>query len=371
MPDGFPTTSWLVCAVAAFLGDYRAARRCPSRLEQYLQTVYGLEYAEIEPSGRKWKDYIVDAQAFELDQFKSDLPEIIELLSLIDITIAEDSSFGPSIVSSKTAAPNGLQIEQPALREFRGNELVLVRERVVEALVRGFSQVRENRLSRGGAQVAKKFVRSLSPEDVVITTNWDTVIEEAVRNSGIPKGINYGANVIRVDALGNELEAPTNGRRIYKLHGSFSWLHCPCCHNLYANEDLIVSPEVSIERWPPQRECDCGAELVGVLITPTYFKAYRLPQLAEIWRLAQKSLEESGEWLFVGYSMPSDDLWIRGMLLRALATRRRKGDLPDLTVVCRSEDNHLRKRFLDVFRGARVNFVWDGFAAYLDRGAEI
>lgn len=350
VPDGYPVTAWLSAAVAAFLEDYRAARGRPSRLEQYLVAVYGLNRHLLSEGARRWKNYTTDRDAFAKDPVGSELPSIIELLSIIDMAIADGSSFGPSIDGTRT-------------REFRGNELVRVRDRIVEALVRGFSQVQENRRA-SGHPVAENFVRGLAGKDVVITTNWDTLVEEAVRTHRPDTDIEYGADLVTVDRYGRRANPAAESQRVLKLHGSFSWLHCPCCQNLYANQDLIVTPEISIERWPLDTECDCGAELTGTLVAPTFFKSYRMPQLAEIWRLAQKALEASAEWIFAGYSLPLDDLWIRGLLLRAIALRRRRAQMPKITVVCRGEDPALRERFQQLLRGAEIGVMPHGFAAF-------
>ncbi|TBF24878.1 MULTISPECIES: SIR2 family protein [Rhizobium] len=351
VPDGYPITAWLVCAVAAFLQRHRESRGSVSRLEQYLNSVYGLERDELDASAEMWRQYIADAQAFTRQTFDSKLPEIIELLSMIDLAIAEGESFGPGGDKSRP-------------REFRGNELVRVRERAVEALVMGFGQVRESRLKRNGIHpVAQGFTSSLTDRDIVITTNWDTLIEEALRRNQRTVGINYGVDVIRVDAAGDRTDLSPAGPKVLKLHGSFSWLRCPRCKNLYANQDLMVAP-VSLNNWPCDLTCDCGAELMGVLITPTYMKNYQLSQLSEIWRIAQKSLEEADEWTFIGYSLPTDDLWIRGMLLRAFAIRRNKKNLPVVRVVRRGSSGDSERRYSSIFKGASIKFDDEGFEKF-------
>jgi SIR2-like domain len=355
VPDGFPVTAALICAVAAFLEDYRSRHGRPSRLEQYLGSVYGLGANEFGPAAAQWNSYLGDAGLFDRERPASELPGIIELLSVIDMAIADGSSFGPSTDN------------RAKRREFRGNELVRVRERAVEGLARGFTLLREVRRSQGSPRVTETFVRALAPGDILVTTNWDTLIAEAVRQAPDPPGVDYGAEVIRVDDSHSPTPVPERRRTVLHLHGSFSWLHCPCCQNLYVNEQLYVTPEISIERWPPNLECQCGAELTGALVTPTFFKTYRLPQLAEIWRRAQKSLEAAREWVFIGYSVPDDDLWVRGLLLRAIATRRRRADMPAITVVCRKDDGALQERFTRLFKGSPISFEEGGFRSYAEQ----
>ncbi|EJB01762.1 hypothetical protein Rleg9DRAFT_0506 [Rhizobium leguminosarum bv. trifolii WSM597] len=352
VPDGYRVTAWLSCAVAAFLRHYRDVRGQRSPLEAYLASVYGLKRAEMEASADLWADYADDEQAAgRLSQ--SVMPDIIDLLSALDLAIVENASFGPTVDKGKRW-------------ELRGNELVRVRERAVEALVTGFSQVRSNRLGKkGGHETAEKLVSRLHADDVVVTTNWDILIEEALCAQRGSVAIDYGANLINVTTCGVPRSVAPAGPQVLKLHGSFNWLHCPHCRNLYANPNLMIAPE-PVRRWPIDKECDCGAELVGVLITPTYLKTYQIPQLLEIWRKAQKALEFSPQWIFIGYSLPNDDLWIRGMLMRAFAIRRHSGALPEITVVSRGPNKDLEQRYKRLFRGANFRFFDQGVEKFVE-----
>ncbi|MDW9775763.1 hypothetical protein GOA89_28865 [Sinorhizobium meliloti] len=353
VPDGYPITAWLSCAVGAFLKYYREMEGQQSRLESYLASVYGLDRGEMDASAEMWGKYVDDELAFSRP-FQSALPEIIDLLSMLDLAIVENASFGPGG-------------DEKRRRQFRGNELVRVRERAVEALVTGFGQVQRSRRQKHDSRhpVAENFVTGLTDDDIVVTTNWDTLIEEASRSNNASAAIDYGVDLIRVDASGRRTEQVPAGSTVLKLHGSFSWLHCPCCENLYSNRDLMVAPQPT-RSWPYDLECDCGAELVGVLITPTYLKNFQIPQLSEIWRKAQKSLEEADEWTFMGYSLPTDDLWIRGMLMRAFAIRRNKRDLPAVRVVCRGKNKDLEQRYKRLLKGTELKFFRSGVKDFVE-----
>jgi hypothetical protein len=45
-----------------------------------------------------------------------------------------------------------------------------------------------------------------------------------------------------------------------------------------------------------------------VMITPTQKKDYRNPHIAQVWYRAEELLRSASEVVFVGYSMPSDDV---------------------------------------------------------------
>ncbi|MDE3831993.1 hypothetical protein LOF21_25415 [Sinorhizobium meliloti] len=94
VPDGYPVTAWLSCAVAAFLKYDREDKGRESRLETYLASVYGINRAEIDSSAEMWDKYIDDELAFT-SPFESAMPEIIDLLSMLDLAIVDNASFGP------------------------------------------------------------------------------------------------------------------------------------------------------------------------------------------------------------------------------------------------------------------------------------
>ena len=47
----------------------------------------------------------------------------------------------------------------------------------------------------------------------------------------------------------------------------------------------------------------------------------RDPHLLNVWRAATEALRTATEWYVIGYSLPSEDLAIRSMLLRAFSAR--------------------------------------------------
>ncbi len=141
VPDGYPVTAWLSCAVAAFLKYDREVKGRESRLETFLTSVYGINRAEIDSSAEMWDKYIDDELAFT-SPFESAMPEIIDLLSMLDLAIVDNASFGPGG-------------NEKSRREFRGNELVRVRERVVEGLVTGFGRVYKGGAARSTMAITR------------------------------------------------------------------------------------------------------------------------------------------------------------------------------------------------------------------------
>ena len=79
----------------------------------------------------------------------------------------------------------------------------------------------------------------------------------------------------------------------------------------------------------PKRDansCDCDHwPLQSLLVTPSFVRDIRDPNLLGVWNSAFEALRRAGDWIIVGYSMPPEDVAIRAMLFRAYQSRRACG----------------------------------------------
>jgi hypothetical protein len=66
------------------------------------------------------------------------------------------------------------------------------------------------------------------------------------------------------------------------------------------------------------------------LVAPSLVRDIRDPTLLSVWKSALEFLRESDQWYFIGYSLPSEDIAIRSLLLRALHMRETP---PKVTVI--------------------------------------
>lgn len=347
--DLYPLTSQLILAIAGFLKDHSSHDATRRQIREYLYSVHHINAANLRDAAQSWKNYLDDP----IDNWPSGskLPGIIEVLSLLDIAIADETNYGPNLLH------HGIGPR----RQFSGNELVQVRSHIVEALIWAFSNLAQ-RLDR--PKVTHQFVNDvLASDDAIITTNWDTLLDDAIHEkNGVPA--NYGGHRLRlVDALGNDLSAtekPLTQNKLLKIHGSFSWLNCRRCSEFYVNTQLFDPLHYS------DLTCHCGSELQELLVAPTFGKKYNNYHLGAIWRDAQDALTHADDWVFIGYSLPPDDLWIRAMLLRALGIRRFLRNTTRTTVVNYREDLELAGRYHQMFGKKNVAFFNKGFADWCD-----
>jgi hypothetical protein len=82
--------------------------------------------------------------------------------------------------------------------------------------------------------------------------------------------------------------------------------------------------------------------------------------LLAAWQAALEALRTAEEWVFVGYSLPSEDIAIRSTLLRAYRGRK---VLPRVTVITDKPDQQVESRYQFMFPDCEVGC--GGFERYL------
>ena len=133
---------------------------------------------------------------------------------------------------------------------------------------------------------------------------------------------------------------------LLKLHGSLNWLYCKTCHSLEfgASESVkFLKILTSVVGRPTLKQsytadgsecqvCKCQTKFRPLLIAPSHLKDYVNPHLAQVWYQAEHLLREAGRVIFIGYSLPEDDVEVTYLLKRSLA--RGTGQTPvAITVV--------------------------------------
>jgi len=354
---GAPLIGNFMPAAAAHALERSRARGRPiteNRLYAFLNLAFGLGEAQFRAMAlREGAPEAKVAGSAPAD------PDFMFVLGALDVAISEGTSFGQSIVrkASRGGPTKGYDLS--------GNELARVRQELLSSVVAAFGR------EPATSSLYADFVAALQPTDRLITTNWDTLLDFAIQS--LNRKVDYGARPMTyVDAA----EKPDNANApvlpLHKLHGSLNWLFCPRCSLVYANRGQNTAPIRGA--WPyyvrchvcaPSKDSSLQAELEAVLVSPTLLKTYRIAQLKQVWIDAQSALALADEWVFVGYSLPIDDMWVVAMLLRAAATQRSFKRRPKITVVDRSGEP-VRSRYARLL-GWPVLDGGSDFAEYVER----
>jgi hypothetical protein len=221
----------------------------------------------------------------------------------------------------------------------------------------------------------------MGPDDAIITTNWDVLPERRLVRAWLEttKGRRLKQSPIKYHCVGErpvtwrgeDLDGSTkNARTLLRLHGGLNWLGCSCCATVYVNVEWSRIVDES-KRRKDYDECHCGAGLSNIIIAPSFVKNYSNVGLRSVWREAQKRLEHATRWIFIGYSLPSDDFHVRALLLRALrskaATPAAKRALPEIQVFLDPEGALAKTRYEDLFRLSMPEVSLKGFQDWADQ----
>ncbi|HYK89189.1 MAG TPA: hypothetical protein VE398_10490 [Acidobacteriota bacterium] len=182
-------------------------------------------------------------------------------------------------------------------------------------------------------------------EPCVISTNYDLIVDTALMflsesrplAGAMPEGRlpDYRCH-ISTDFYRNE---PARFGTLLKLHGSLNWLYCKTClrMELGASEarsylkvlGRLVGPDLKTSYTDGHPCPTCGTKLRPLLIAPTHLKDYRNPHLAQVWYEAECVLREATRIVFVGYSLPDDDVEVVYLLKRSLT----RANPPQITII--------------------------------------
>lgn len=310
--DGFPLTGELKYGIAA------AILEDPDRfagLAAHLLYLYGVGDALLRKAADAWRA-LKEPGVERSSAGTALLPDVTDVLSTLDWMIRDQSTFGP-----------GVEVGELSSLTF-GGELIAIRDLVVQALCVSLGQYE----SLDSAAITRAFLTQVGPQDAVVTTNWDLLLDAA-------RDVQFGTEAADYGTTGNVVvrggAQPIGGERplLLKLHGSLSWLYCQRCQR------LVIDPRSHIagERGETAR-CECTCRFSELIITPGFVREYRNVHLLNIWREALLRLATAAEWVFVGYSLPADDIGVRALLLKARCMRQDLGHPhPQVTVVTGSQ----------------------------------
>ncbi len=131
----------------------------------------------------------------------------------------------------------------------------------------------------------------------VITFNYDTLIEHAVRASRMPWTTGYPSELTTAMLL--------------KMHGSIHWWWIPTDRvgNTITRQTLSGS-------WGDPVQAPPVAGMVRLVVPPLAAKSdyYDLSVVRELWQSAREALMSASRIVFLGYSAPMTDLAIVGLL---------------------------------------------------------
>jgi hypothetical protein len=198
-----------------------------------------------------------------------------------------------------------------------------------------------------------RFAASLR-DAVVLTFNWNTVVERLLDRLGIP----YAFDLPGALASG--------ALPLVKLHGSTDWFSLPS-RGEPPPSGLDLAPLGDIFDGIGRAKADVlryyEAGLTPWLVVPSYDKIFQVLNLGAVWQLPWDWLDDELEVVIIGYSIRPDDYHSRALLYPRLVRGSRGGRLR-VTVVERAEGANGRDEIARRFAGVEGCRFWtEGFSA--------
>jgi hypothetical protein len=242
------------------------------------------------------------------------LPLVTEILSLIDQLLLSG------------AAPFPGHSQEDMRRSRRMMELAIFR-----VLRFPYDRWTGSQIPKLLRRLAAQLCRARHPgcNVAIVSTNYDIAVEgELFRQLGpdrseggrriVDSGIGFGMawRDVLTGSVYQPLHAPTY--QVLKLHGSMNWLRCALCEHVYVNPRHTIEHNAFDPKVSSFNTCHCErARLEAVMVAPSLVRDIREGALVAVWRSVIETLRTSAEWIFAGYSLPTEDIAIRTMLIRA------------------------------------------------------
>lgn len=296
-----------------------------------------------------------------LEENKNKLPLVTSLLSILDYSLA-----------SSQALISGLTPERIK------DATVLLERAVYEAIEHKKEDAGQIYwLPRKHNDLNKVLVawleslRSSESDLAFITSNYDCAVEQAwdLESRTLPEIACMSMDV------GFEWTWPHGGsaemiprpekpqRRLYKLHGSTNWLRCGLCDRIYINPQVAIAVFAYKRKVSDDNTCHCGHKKLEVqIVSPSFVREMLAPNLISVWQSALNWLRDADDWIVIGYSFPDEDLNIRSLFTRALASRE---DPPYVTAIQLGSNESTRVRYESFFPRGQLTFLTSGLEEFL------
>lgn len=222
--------------------------------------------------------------------------------------------------------------------------------------------------------IHNELTKRIEPNDVVISYNYDLVMDNSLMESLNLEQTIYGLNFDRkFDVDWKPCENEHSNIHLLKLHGSMNWLKCSRCGALLFYGGRKVVAELSyqlmgINKSSSDLSCPiCQAKELGILLIPPLLgkelagEEFRYP-----WYLAERALVSADRIVVIGYSLPPTDFYSEYLIRKAVSRRFRSK--PTLHIV--NKDTKMTpKRFEAVF-GVKTSEKYGDLREYLNKTIE-
>lgn len=216
----------------------------------------------------------------------------------------------------------------------------------------------------GNMESIQRFAQNLRKDDVVLTFNYDTLLEKALEESRIKW--TYGFK-----------KEETSGVQVLKMHGSINWIIVPRNQvdnfgyrvlfkkvdknretvdggptgELEYDNALLQVPDEKLANRIENRALQLNQKQysIGIAGLGRYKSLDELPGSGEVWYNAGRALLTADKVYVVGFSLSSFDTIARLYFAGAMLTRSQKEGIPPNLRIVDPQADKLYRRFQAVF----------------------
>lgn len=210
-------------------------------------------------------------------------------------------------------------------------------QKALEAFYRSLPTLFMQAIGTQPCEYHQSLVGGLYTNDVVISFNYDCLIDAALRDRAKrrwdPDKEGYGFPVHHggPDWCTPEGKgAPKQSITLLKPHGSLNW-------NINGNN-------VSLEGDP--YNIDSAKDRI---VPPTWFKRLDQEPYASVWKRARHEIRKCRALIVIGYSVPPTDLFSRALFKAEVSSKVQREKLDFLAIA--NPDRSARQRFVDLVSG--------------------
>ena len=216
----------------------------------------------------------------------------------------------------------------------------------------------------------------------LITTNYDMIADlAALTVAGVKGGygnwnikdmgklVDFGFRWVLPDRNKEiQVQRPVRPRiSLLKLHGSTNWLRCPLCENIYVHPNAPIASVAFVRKTTPANTCHCSAtRLEPQIVSPSFVRQMRDPNLIAVWKDALDFLRKSDHWVMIGYGFPDEDVAVRALFARAFSSR---DEQPHISVV--QLDKAAEVNYESFFKNESFTYLTGGLNLLLSRWEKI
>jgi len=295
-----------------------------------------------------------------LDGFISDLSRLygylprerslddLSILNEEDLKVLDDPRLSLESVMTTISLESELFMKQPCILGYEEpNMNISIR---LAPLIQLVTVTISEALQGPPCSKHRKLAESLEQRDIVISYNYDMLMDNALRNCRKLSDSGYLLPFQKV-SNGVTWEGPDQAASeitLLKLHGSLNWIHCTYCDsNLMMRYEKAANWETSIPRQCPK--CgELGSYLRRLIVPPLLTKDYSDHAINYLWGAASHLLQSYvNEIVAIGYSLPATDFASETLLRTGFEFNRQKNI--HVTLVNPDPDGRVFERFSRIF----------------------